>query len=113
MKNIDEFVNESAQMYLNKSQLYLLSIPYAMYKEYGQYKEDFDSLKEEDKDDIETMQKFLDDNFDADRVRISYKKLAPQVQYGIKKICEICLNHESDLNKLDAKLFKEILAELS
>ncbi len=113
MKNIDEFVNESASTYLNKSQFYLLSIPYAMYKEYGQYKEDFDSLEEQDKEDIEAMQKFLDENFDADRVRVAYKKLAPQVQYGIKKICEICLKHESDLSKLDAKLFKEILSELS
>lgn len=113
MKNIDEFVNESAVKYMNKSQLYLLAIPYEMYKEYKQYEEDWKALDEQAIDDLEAMQKFLNSMTEDERVRINYKKLAPQVQEGIKHVCTICLKHKEDLDKLDSRLFQEILDELS
>ena len=114
MKNIDEFVNESASNgYLNKTEVYLVSIPYLMYKEFKQYKEDWEGLDEQAKDDVENAQHFLDGLAEDDRVRINYKKLAPQVKYGMKAICEIALKHEEDLSKLDIKLFNEILKKVS
>ena len=38
MKKFTNINEANSKKYMNKSQLYLLSIPYAMYKEYGQYK---------------------------------------------------------------------------
>ena len=47
------------------------------------------------------------------RVRLSYKGLPPYFQFGIKTICEICLKHPEDYSKLDIKLLKDILKEVS
>lgn len=113
MKNINEFINEGQTKVMNKTQLYLLSIPYAMYKEYNQYPEDWKNLDEQAIDDLENMQKFLDSLTEKDRVRLSYKSLAPQVKEGIKNVCQICLKHKDDFDKIDIRLFEEILNEVS
>ena len=113
MKKFTNINEANSQKYMNKSQLYLLSIPYCMYKEYGQYKEDWESLKKDDIQDLEDTQKFLDSMSEDERVRFPYKKMPVYFQYGIKKICEICLKHQEDYDKLDIRLFKEILNEIS
>lgn len=112
MKKFNELILEGTK-YLNKTQLYLLSIPYAMYQNYGQYKEDWESLNEDDLNDVKDTQKYLDSMTEDKRVRLSYKGLPPYFQFGIKTICEICLKHKEDYSKLDIKLFKDILEEVS
>ena len=112
MKKFNELILEGTK-YLNKTKLYLLSIPYAMYQNYGQYKEDWEALNEDDLNDVEDTQKYLDSMTEDKRVRLPYKGLPPYFQFGIKIICEICLKHKEDYSKLDIKLFKDILEEVS
>ena len=112
MKKFNELILEGTK-YLNKTQLYLLSIPYAMYQNYGQYKEDWDSLNEDDLNDVKDTQKYLDSMTEDKRVRLPYKGLPPYFQFGIKTICEIAIKHKEDYSKLDIQLFKEILEEVS
>ena len=112
MKKFNELILEGTK-YLNKTQLYLLSIPYAMYQNYGQYKEDWEALNEDDLNDVEDTQKYLDSMSEDKRVRLPYKGLPPYFQFGIKIICEICLKHKEDFSKLDIKLLKDILEEVS
>lgn len=103
-------INENNKiLQLNKTQLYLLGIPYSMYKEYGQYKEDWESLSNEDIQKLEKTQEFLNDHMDDKTLKISYGKLNSEILFGIKKICQISLNHQSDLDKDDKNLYKEIL----
>ena len=103
-------INENNKiLQLNKTQLYLLGIPYSMYKEYGQYKEDWKSLSNEDIQKLEKTQEFLNDHMDDKTLKISYGKLNSEILFGIKKICQISLNHQSDLDKDDKNLYKEIL----
>lgn len=112
MKTFNNLILESNK-YMNKSQLYLLGIPYAMYKEYGQYKEDWESLSKDDILDIEDTQKYLNSLIDSEKVRKSYKSMPPYFQFGIKTICEIAIKHKEDYSKSDIILYKEILNELS
>lgn len=105
-------INEEKTLNLNKTQLYLLGIPYDMYKNYGQYKEDWESLSDGDIRDLNDTQDFLNSHMNDKTLRIPYNKLKPWFQWGIKKICEISLKHKEDLSKLDIKLYKEILDTL-
>ena len=114
MKNLIEFVNEGSQntKYMNKSQLYLLSIPFEMYKEYNQYKEDFSNTSDDEYQDLQDMQTYFNNIIDDDRVKVMYKKMAPSIQRGISLVCKICLKHEEDFSKLDISLLKNILSEV-
>lgn len=106
-------INEEKSLNLNKTQLYLLGIPYAMYKNYGQYKEDWESLSDDDIRDLNDTQDFLDSHTEDKTLRIPYKNLKPWFKFGIKRICEISLKHKEDLSKLDLDLYKKILNEVS
>ena len=66
-----------------------------------------------DLNDVKDTQKYLDSMTEDKRVRLSYKGLPPYFQFGIKTICEICLKHPEDYSKLDIKLLKDILEEVS
>ena len=113
MKKLQQYINESADTkYMNKTQLYLLSIPFEMYKNYEQYKEDFKSLSDEDYEDLQDMQNYLNSLVDDERVRVMYSKMAPSIQRGIKTICNICIKHKEDFSKLDIYLMRNILKEI-
>ena len=110
---LQEFITESKDTkYMNKTQLYLLSIPFEMYKNYDQYKEDFKSLSDQDYEDLNDMQNYFNSIVDDDRVKVKYSSMAPSIQNGIKIICNICIKHKDDFSRLDIYLMKNILKEL-
>lgn len=113
MQHFNEFFTESLNTkYMNKTQLYLLSIPFEMYKNYNQYKEDFKDLSDEDYDDLQNMQRYFDSIMDDNKVHVAYSKMAPSIQRGIEIICNICIKHKNDFSKLDIELMQNILNEI-
>lgn len=106
MKSFTKIQETKNHKYLQMTDIYLLAIPYSMYKEYNEYNE-FSSLDEDELNDVNNAQHWIEMMSNEKRVKFSMDNLAPSVKYGIHHICTIAIKHES--NAQSKKIYQEIL----
>jgi len=113
MRQLQQFITEAEDVkYMNKSLLYLLSIPFEMYKNYNQYSNDFGKVSDDELEDLKSMQDYFNSLEDNDRVRVKFSTMDGRIKNGIKIVCNICLKHKEDFSKLDIFLMSKILKEI-